>query len=137
MFKLIKKLKSKDGYSDFTGTPVFIILFCLLFLAFVYLMPFFKKYFDISVFAKQVARRCEIAGSISIEPDILALKQKYNLLDVSDISITANTYSGDKVQLNNDITVIVNYDYYYKIASVNIKMPIKIIAQGKSEVYYK
>ena len=85
MLKLIKKLKSKDGYSDFTGTPVFIILFCLLFLAFIYLMPFFIKYFDISVFAKQVARRCEIAGSISIEPDILSLKQKYNILDVSDI----------------------------------------------------
>lgn len=133
MLKKILKCKRGEGYMD-----VAIGILCLmLVVAFaVTLMPVFATKQQLDVFATEIVRQAEIVGGTNVDSRITDLKEQTGL----DPAIRWNCdyYSGSKVQLNDDIEVVLTDTVdigFFVFGSFPIELHAK--ATGKSEVYYK
>lgn len=130
-----KALKSKrgEGYLDVAVG----ILCLLLVVAFaVALLPVFTTKQQLDIFATEIVREAEIKGSTSVESRISDMREQTGL--DPDIRWDCDYYSGQKVQLNGDIEVILTDTVdigFFIFGSFPIELRTK--ATGKSEVYYK
>lgn len=133
MLKKLLKSRRGEGYIDFAVG----ILCLLLVVAFaVQLFPVFTSKQQLDIFATEIVREAEINGSTSVDSRI-AYMQEQTGLD-PDIRWNCDYYSGRKVQLNDDIEVVLTDTVdigFFIFGSFPIKIQAK--ATGKSEVYYK
>lgn len=113
-------------------------VFCLMMvIAFVVsLFPVFTAKQQLDFFANEIVRQAEITGSTSVSSRIAKMKEQTGL----DPYITWNCdyYSGNKVQLNGDMEVVLTTTVdigFFTFGSFPIE--IRARATGKSEVYYK
>lgn len=131
--KRILKSKRGEGYLD-----VAIGVLCLLLVVSfaVNLFPVFTAKQQLDTFATEIVREAEIKGSTSVDSRIADMRKQTGL----DPTIRWNCdyYSGNKVQLNGDMEVVLTdtVDIGFFIFG---PFPIEIQAKatGKSEVYYK
>lgn len=129
----IMKSRCGEGYLD-----TVIGLFCLLLvLAFaVNLLPVFTAKQQLDLFANEIVRQAEITGSTKVESRIRELREQTGL--EPQIQWECEYYSGEKVQLNGEITVVLTETVdigFFVFGSFPVELRAK--ASGKSEVYYK
>ena len=133
MMKKVLKSKRGEGYLDIAiGT-----LCLLLVVAFaVNLFPVFTAKQQLDTFATEIVREAEIKGSTSVDSRIADMREQTGL--DPKIHWNCDYYSGNKVQLDGDIEVVLTdtVDIGFFIFG---PFPIEIQAKatGKSEVYYK
>lgn len=128
----IKNIRG-EGYLD-----VAIGMFCImLVVAFALtLFPVFLKKQQLDTFADEIVRQAEIIGSTDVGTRITQLKEETGL--DPDIRWECDYFSGNRVQLNGDITVTLTDRVdigFFVFGSFPIELKAK--ATGKSEVYYK
>lgn len=141
MINNIKKiLKSKKG--EYGSTYIEIVLgmfiFIILFIGAINVMPIFSRQQDLDNFAKSIVRQAEIDGTVEQNTCYDYLSNVYNI--TPDITWEWSKYQGSKkVQLNNSIKVTLEDVYVFYVGGVfnTINIPLKAIAYGKSEVYWK
>lgn len=131
----MKKIRDTrgEGYLD-----VAIGVFCIMLVVAlaVTLFPVFLKRQQLDTFADEIVRQAEIMGSTDVGARIAQLKEETGL--DPDIRWECDYYSGSRVQLNGDITVILTDQVdigFFVFGSFPIELKAK--ATGKSEVYYK
>lgn len=100
------------------------------------LFPVFMKKQQLDSFADEIVRQAEIVGSTNVSDRIAQLKQETGL--DPQIQWNCDYYSGNKVQLNGDITVTLTQrvDIGFFVFGP-FPVELKARASGKSEVYYK
>lgn len=132
---MIKILKDKrgEGYIDYV-VGLFALMIVISFV--VQLLPIFQTKQQLDIFATEIVREAEILGSTAVGSRISTLEAQTGL--VPDIIWDCDYFSGEKVQLNGDISVtlteIVDIGFF-NFGSYPVKLQAK--ATGKSEVYYK
>lgn len=122
-----------EGYID---VAIGILCLMLLVALAVTLFPVFMKKQQLDFFAERIVRQAEIVGSTNVSGRIAQLKQETGLNP--QIQWDCDYYSGNKVQLNGDIQVILTQKVdigFFVFGSFPIELKAK--ASGKSEVYYK
>lgn len=131
----MKKIRDTrgEGYLD-----VAIGVFCIMLVVAlaVTLFPVFLKKQQLDTFADEIVRQAEIVGSTDVGARIAQLKEETGL--DPDICWECEYYSGNRVQLNGDITVTLTDRVdigFFVFGSFPIELKAK--ATGKSEVYYK
>lgn len=131
----MKKIRDTrgEGYLD-----VAIGVFCIMLVVAlaVTLFPVFLKKQQLDTFADEIVRQAEIIGSTDVGARIAQLKEETGL--DPDIRWKCEYYSGNRVQLNGDITAILTDQVdigFFVFGSFPIELKAK--ATGKSEVYYK
>lgn len=100
------------------------------------LFPVFLKKQQLDTFADEIVRQAEIIGSTDVGTRITQLKEETGL--DPDIRWECDYFSGNRVQLNGDITVTLTDRVdigFFVFGSFPIELKAK--ATGKSEVYYK
>ena len=133
MIKKILKSRCGEGYID-----VAIGILCLLLVvAFaVTLLPVFTTKQQLDIFATEIVRQAEIVGSTNVSDRISTMEEQTGL--DPQIRWNCDYYSGNKVQLNGDIEVVLTDTVdigFFVFGSFPIEIQAK--ATGKSEVYYK
>lgn len=133
MLKRILKSKRGEGYLD-----VAIGILCLmLVVAFaVTLLPVFTTKQQLDIFATEIVRQAEIVGSTNVSDRISHMEEQTGL--DPQIRWNCDYYSGNKVQLNGDIEVLLTDTVdigFFVFGSFPIEIQAR--ATGKSEVYYK
>ena len=133
MIKRILKSRRGEGYID-----VAIGILCLLLVvAFaVMLLPVFTTKQQLDIFATEIVRQAEIVGSTNVSDRISTMEEQTGL--DPQIRWNCDYYSGNKVQLNGDIEVVLTDTVdigFFVFGSFPIEIQAK--ATGKSEVYYK
>lgn len=137
MKRLVELIKNKKGeaYIDFT------ISFYIIMIAFIIIicvMPIFSRQQDLDTFAKTLVRQAEIDGTVEQDECYNYLCEVYNIKPSIDWSY--DSYKGTKkVQLNKQIKVELETTFLFNVGGVlkKIEIPLKSIAYGKSEVYWK
>lgn len=131
--KRILKSKRGEGYID-----IAIGVLCLLLVVSfaVSLLPVFTAKQQLDTFATEIVREAEIKGSTSVNSRIADMREQTGL--DPKIRWDCDYYSGNKVQLNGDMKVVLTdtVDIGFFIFG---PFPVEIQAKatGKSEVYYK
>lgn len=133
MIKKILKDNRGEGYIDYA---VGFVCFMLIIAFAIQFLPVFTVKQRLDIFATEIVREAEIAGSTDIDDRIEALIEQTDL----DPTIVweCNYYQGEKVQINENIKVTLEVDYdlgFFEFGSFPITIVSK--ATGKSEVYYK
>lgn len=128
----IKNIRG-EGYLD-----VAIGMFCIMLVVTLALtlFPVFLKKQQLDTFADEIVRQAEIIGSTDVGSRITQLKEETGL--DPDIRWECDYFSGNRVQLNGDITVTLTDRVdigFFVFGSFPIELKAK--ATGKSEVYYK
>jgi len=132
---MIKKLKEKkgDGYID---VAVFILVVVLVLAAITKIVPAFIIKNQLDHLAEAVCREAQIQGEIEIETKAF---EKDLGISPDEVNWEADTLSGNKVQLDQKITVEAKQKYdignFGPFGSFSIDLTGK--ASGKSEVYWK
>lgn len=132
---MIKKLKEKkgDGYVD---VAVFILVVVLVLAAITKIVPAFIIKNQLDHFAEAVCREAQIQGEIEIETKAF---EKDLGISPDEVNWEADTLSGNKVQLDQKITVEAKQKYdignFGPFGSFSVDLMGK--ASGKSEVYWK
>lgn len=122
-----------EGYIDMAVG----VLCLMMVIAFsVSLFPVFTAKQQLDIFANEIVRQAEITGSTNVSSRIEKMKEQTGL----DPHITwkCDYYSGNKVQLNGDMEVVLTTTVdigFFTFGSFPIE--IRARAAGKSEVYYK
>lgn len=131
----MKKIRDTrgEGYLD-----VAIGVFCIMLVVAlaVTLFPVFLKKQQLDTYADEIVRQAEIIGSTDVGARIAQLREETGL--DPDIRWECEYYSGNRVQLNGDITVTLTDRVdigFFVFGSFPIELKAK--ATGKSEVYYK
>lgn len=131
--KRIGKSRRGEGYID---TAVGILCLLLVVALAMVLFPVFMKKQKLDTFAQEIVRQAEITGSIGVQGRIEEMKAETGLDPV--ILWDCDYYSGNRIQLNGDITVTLRQRVdigFFVFGSFPIELQSK--ASGKSEVYYK
>jgi len=134
--KRLLKCKRGEGYID----TVVIVIAAMLVIAFaVKVFPVFIAKNQLNNYANEIIRTAEISGRVGTEVNtkVEELKKQTGINPV--ISWKVNYIRGtNKVQLNNEITVIVSSTVdigFFSFGSFPIELKVK--ATGRSEVYWK
>lgn len=134
--KINLKDKSGEGYID----TVIVVLSAMIVIAFaIKLFPVFIAKAELNTFADEVTRQAEISGEIgsNVNAKINTLKEQTGLNPI--ISWDTNYISGtNKVQLNNEITVVLSQEIdigFFTFGSFPVTVTAK--SSGRSEVYWK
>lgn len=141
MLKIIKKfIKNKKGEYGSTNIEVVIsiYIFIILFIGAITVMPIFLRQQDLDNFAKTIVRQAEIDGTVDQNACYEYLSDVYNI--TPNITWEWEKLNGSKkVQLNNGIKVILEDSYEFNVGGIfnPITIPLKAVAYGKSEVYWK
>lgn len=132
---LLKKFKENLGYG-YIDIAVFILAAVIVISFTVRLFPAFIVKDQLSDLADQILREAETQGMIDI--DYVEIVYSSGITP-DEVVWEADTYSADKVQINDPITVTctatVNIGLFGEFASFPINLKGK--ATGRSEVYWK
>lgn len=141
MINNIKKfINDKKGATGATYIELVISLyiFIILFIGAIMVMPIFSRQQDLDNFAKTILRQAEIDGTVDQNTCYRYLTGVYNI--TPNIIWEWDKYQGSKkVQLNHSIKVTLEDTYVFDVGGVlrPLNIPLKSIAYGKSEVYWK
>ena len=134
---LLKIINNKRAETYFSLTiSIFIIM--ITFIAILMFLPIFTKKQDLDRFAKTILRQAEIDGTVEQDELYSYLCNMYNM--TPDIDWEWEKYKNSKkVQLNHHIKVELETDFLFDVGGVlhQIVVPLKSVAYGKSEVYWK
>ena len=133
MLKRILKSKRGEGYID-VAVGVFVVMLILAFA--VTFLPVFVAKIQLDTFASEAVRQAEIVGSTNVGGRIAELREETGR--DPDIRWDCDYYSGNKVQLNNRISIVLTdtVDISFFVFS-SVPIEIRAEASGRSEVYYK
>ena len=134
MQKLLKPLKNNrgEGYID----VIVLILCAMLVVALaVKVFPAYIAKQKVDTFATELMREAEIAGRVGSETS----RREQILIDKTGINPDVNWSRTGKVQLNEEITVVVTYQMDIGLFGDFGSFPVTLRgeAMGKSEVYWK
>ena len=134
MQKLLKPLKNNrgEGYID----VVVLILCAMLVVALaVKVFPAYIAKQKVDTFATELMREAEIAGQVGSE----TARREQVLIEKTGIDPDVNWSRTGKVQLNEEITVVVTYQMDIGLFGDFGSFPVTLRgeAMGKSEVYWK
>lgn len=132
----IIKSKRGEGYID----TVVIVLSAMFIIALaVKVLPIFIVKNQLNTYADEILRTAEISGRISSEVNKKSIELNKQTGIQPSISWQVQYMTGtNKVQLNNEITVIVKYKTdigFFSFGEFPIELSSK--ATGRSEVYWK
>lgn len=133
MIRRIMKSRRGEGYID---TAIGVLCLMLVIAFAVKLFPVFTAKQQLDIFATEIVRQAEIMGSTNVSGRIEKMKEQTGLNP--QIRWNCDYYSGNKVQLNGDIEVVLTTKVdlgFFTFGSFPIEIRAK--ATGKSEVYYK
>ena len=133
MIQRVLKSRRAEGYID-TAIGVFCLMLVIAFMA--NLFPVFTAKQQLDIFANEIVRQAEIVGGTDVSGRIAKMKEETGLNP--QITWNCDYYSGNKVQLNGDIEVVLTTRVdigFFVFGSFPIEIRAK--ATGKSEVYYK
>ena len=137
MNRIIKFIKNKKAETYFSLTLSFFIIM-IIFIAFLMALPIFTKKQDLDRFAKTILRQAEIDGTVDQDELYSYLCDMYKM--TPNINWEWDKYKNSKrVQLNHQIKVELETDFLFDVGGVlhQIVVPLKSVAFGKSEVYWK
>lgn len=134
MNRLLKPLKNNrgEGYID----VVVLVLCAMLVVALaVKVFPAYIAKQKVDTFATELMREAEIAGRVGSETS----RREEILIDKTGINPDVNWSRTDRVQLNEEITVVVTYRMDIGLFGDFGSFPVTLRgeAMGKSEVYWK
>lgn len=134
MYKLLRPLKNKrgEGYID----VVVLILCAMLVVALaVKVFPAYIAKQKVDTFATELMREAEIAGRVGSETS----RREEILVDKTGINPDVNWSRTGRVQLNEEITVVVTYRMDIGLFGDFGSFPVTLRGEalGKSEVYWK
>lgn len=134
MNRLLKPLKNSrgEGYID----VVVLILCAMLVVALaVKVLPAYIAKQKVDTFATELMREAEIAGRVGSETS----RREESLVDKTGINPDVNWSRTGRVQLNEEITVVVTYRMDIGLFGDFGSFPVTLRgeAMGKSEVYWK
>lgn len=134
MQKLLKPLKNNrgEGYID----VVVLILCAMLVIALaVKVFPAYIAKQKVDTFATELMREAEIAGQVGSE----TARREEILIEKTGIDPDVNWSRTGKVQLNEEITIVVTYRMDIGLFGEFGSFPVTLRgeAMGKSEVYWK
>lgn len=134
MNRLLKPLKNNrgEGYID----VVVLVLCAMLVVALaVKVFPAYIAKQKVDTFATELMREAEIAGRIGSETS----RREEILIDKTGINPDVNWSRTGRVQLNEEITVVVTYQMDIGLFGDFGSFPVTLRgeAMGKSEVYWK
>ena len=134
MNRLLKPLKNNrgEGYID----VVVLILCAMLVVALaVKVFPAYIAKQKVDTFATELMREAEIAGRVGSETS----RREESLVDKTGINPDVNWSRTGRVQLNEEITVVVTYRMDIGLFGDFGSFPVTLRgeAMGKSEVYWK
>ena len=133
MIKRILKSRRAEGYID---TAIGVLCVMLAVALAVNLFPVFTAKQQLDIFANEIVRQAEIVGSTDVSGRVDKMKEETGLNP--QITWNCDYFSGNKVQLNGDIEVVLTTKVdigFFVFGSFPIEIRAK--ATGKSEVYYK
>ena len=136
---MLKILRSKNG-EGYVDIIVIVMSFMLVIIFAIKTIPVLYVKHQLNIYANEICRTAEITGSVDSETTIKAqmLSQQTGL--DPDIQWETNYISGsNKIQLNEDITVILSYEVDIGLFGSFGSFPIHLISKacGRSEVYWK
>ena len=137
MNRIIKFIKNKKAETYFSLTLSFFIIM-IIFIAFLMALPIFTKKQDLDRFAKTILRQAEIDGTVDQDELYSYLCDMYKM--TPNINWEWDKYKNSKrVQLKHQIKVELETDFLFDVGGVlhQIVVPLKSVAFGKSEVYWK
>lgn len=137
MNKILRFIKNKKAETYFSLTISFFIIM-VVFIAILMALPIFTKKQDLDRFAKTLIRQAEIDGTVEQDELYSYLCNMYNM--TPDVDWEWEKYKNSKkVQLNHHIKVELETDFLFDVGGVlhQIVVPLKSVAYGKSEVYWK
>lgn len=134
MYKLLRPLKNNrgEGYID----VVVLILCAMLVVALaVKVFPAYIAKQKVDTFATELMREAEIAGRVGSETS----RREEILVDKTGINPDVNWSRTGRVQLNEEITVVVTYRMDIGLFGDFGSFPVTLRGEalGKSEVYWK
>lgn len=134
MKKILKVLKNNrgEGYLD----VVVLVLCAMLIIAVaVKVLPAYVVKQQLDTFATELMREAEIFGQVGSETS----KREQILIENTGINPTVRWSKIGKIQLNEEISVVVTYEVNIGLFSSFGSIPITLRgeAMGKSEVYWK
>ena len=132
-----KIIKNKKAESQISLLISFMLIITI-FVAVLLVLPVFTKKQDLSHFANTILRQAEIDGTVDQGSTYTYLCNLYHMTPA--ITWEWEKYNGSKkVQLNKMIKVTLEDEYLYDVGGVlkQIRIPLKSVAYGKSEVYWK
>ena len=135
--KMLRFIKNKRAETYFSLTLSFFIIM-IVFIAILMALPIFTKKQDLDRFAKTILRQAEIDGTVEQDECYRYLCDMYNM--TPNIDWEWDKYNNSKkVQLNHHIKVELETDFLFDVGGVlhQITVPLKSVAYGKSEVYWK
>lgn len=133
MLKRMLRSQRGEGYIDVAVGILCLMLVVALAVSF---LPVFTTKQQLDLFAAEIVREAEIAGSTSVSSRIRTMRQQTGLNP--HIEWDCDYYSGSRVQLNGDISVTLTDTVdigFFIFGSFPVQLRAK--ASGKSEVYYK
>lgn len=131
--KQLLRSRSGEGYID-TAVGIFCLMLVVAFAA--SFLPVFTAKQQLDLFAAEIVRQAEIEGGTGVSSRINTMRQQTGL--DPDIAWDCDYYSGNRVQLNGEISVTLTDTVdigFFLFGSFPVKIRAK--ASGKSEVYYK
>lgn len=134
MHKLLRPLKNNrgEGYID---VVVFILCAMLVVALAVKVFPAYIAKQKVDTFATELMREAEIAGRVGSETS----RREEILVDKTGINPDVNWSRTGRVQLNEEITVVVTYRMDIGLFGDFGSFPVTLRGEalGKSEVYWK
>ncbi|WP_409969138.1 DUF4320 family protein [Bengtsoniella intestinalis] len=130
--KQILKSTKGEGYID----VVVLVLCAMLVIALaVQVLPVYIAKQTIDTFATELIREAEIAGRVGTE----TTQREETLVAQTGIELEVTWSTSGKIQLNNEVSVVVTYDVDIGLFGNFASFPITLRseASGKSEVYWK
>lgn len=130
--KQILKSTKGEGYID----VVVLVLCAMLVIALaVQVLPVYIAKQTIDTFATELIREAEIAGRVGTE----TTQREETLVAQTGIEPEVTWSTSGKIQLNNEVSVVVTYDVDIGLFGnfANFPITLRSEASGKSEVYWK
>jgi hypothetical protein len=134
MMRLKKIIRAKKGDASYIGIAVLMITVATSLAVIVAISPIFIAKQDLDVYADQLIRTAEIAGSVGTDTDAQQNKLTADMGIEPDVrwNRTGNVPLGDTIAL--ELTLICPV----KVGSLaNFNITLKSKVTGKSEVYWK
>ena len=140
--KLREFLRDKNGNAavEFIFTTAMLILvFSVLVSALVYVTQFYSA----SYICRRAVRTIEVTGKYDVQAiNTLASELGGDALEDLNISVSANYFSGRKIQLRDEFTVRLRAVHRINVFMMgntrfSIDLPIEINLSGRSEVFWR
>lgn len=151
--KKLQRLCQDQRGDIFVSTILSVLVFVAIMVSFINLAGVFVTYQNLSYLTKNIARSVELAGGVdeSVEAKIAIADRELrnDFCDGLDSAasgdiISANYFSGSRIQLRDSFTVTCRCTYKVPIITpqlglepITIDIPLAVSIEGMSEVYWK